>query len=275
VRATLEELAREDPGMLDELTGRDWAIRYGRPVRLGGQPSRPATRLKQAGQDTHLLLTMLGRSHRPCGPDSDGLRRIFLQNFVIADGKVRPRAEEDGLPPASLRIISPCDLQARFAMRGDTRWAGYLIHVTETCDEDTVNLVTDVATTISTVKDHEAPALIRARRGLLPGEHLADGGLHHTRPPARRRGPADHHGRAPRPRQLLASAREHRLRPSRLHHRLRETPGDVPGRQDQRQLARHRARRPVADHRGEVRHPPVRSLPEPGLMHPVARGPDR
>jgi hypothetical protein len=64
-------------------------------------------------------------------------------------------------------------------MRGDTRWAGYLIHVTETCDEDTVNLVTDVATTVSAVKDHEALALIHARlarRALLPAEHLADGG---------------------------------------------------------------------------------------------------
>jgi len=41
------------------------------------------------------------------GPDSDGLRRIFLQNFLIAGGKVRPRTGEDGLPPTSLRIISP------------------------------------------------------------------------------------------------------------------------------------------------------------------------
>jgi antitoxin VbhA-like protein len=113
------------------------------------------------------------------GPNSDGLRRIFLQNFLIADGKVRPRTGEEGLPPAALRIISPCDLQARFAMRGDTRWAGYLIHVTGTCDEDTVNLVTDVATTVCAVKDHEALAVIHARlarRALLPAGHLADGG---------------------------------------------------------------------------------------------------
>jgi len=107
VRAGLEELAREDPGMLDGLTGRDWATCYGRPVRLGGQPSRPAARLEQAGQDTYLLLTMLERNQRQGGPDSDGLRRIFLQNFLIAGGKVRPRTGEDGLPPASLRIISP------------------------------------------------------------------------------------------------------------------------------------------------------------------------
>ncbi|HEU5419370.1 MAG TPA: hypothetical protein VFV41_16900, partial [Streptosporangiaceae bacterium] len=79
-------------------------------------------------QDTYLLLTMLERHQRPGGPERDGLRRIFLQNFLIADGKARPRTEQDGLPPASLRIISPYDLQARFAMRGDTRWAGYLIH---------------------------------------------------------------------------------------------------------------------------------------------------
>ena len=87
VRAALEELAREDPGLLDELTGKDGATRYGRPVRLGGQPSRPATRLKQAGQDTYLLLTTLERSQRPGGPKSAGLRRIFLQNFLIADGR--------------------------------------------------------------------------------------------------------------------------------------------------------------------------------------------
>jgi transposase len=179
VRAALEELAREDPGVLDELIDKDWATRYGRPVRLGGQPSRPATRLRQAGQDTYLLLSMLERNQRQGGASSDGLRRIFLQNFLVADGKARPRTEEDGLPPASLRIISPYDLQARFGMRGDTRWAGYLIHVTETCDEDTVNLVTDVATTASTATDHEALASIHARlarRALLPAEHLADGG---------------------------------------------------------------------------------------------------
>src|SRR5579859_221281 len=51
VRAALEELAREDPGMPGELIGRDWATRYGRPVRLGGQPPRPAARLRQAGED--------------------------------------------------------------------------------------------------------------------------------------------------------------------------------------------------------------------------------
>jgi hypothetical protein len=67
VRAALEELAREDPGMPGELTGRDWATGDGRPVRLGGQPSGPAARLEQAGQDRYLLLTMGERNQRQGG----------------------------------------------------------------------------------------------------------------------------------------------------------------------------------------------------------------
>jgi transposase len=179
VRAALEELAHQDPEMLDWLIDQDWATRYGRPVRLGGQPSRAATRLKHASEDALYLLTTLERHRRPRGVQADGLRRIFLQNYLITNEKVRPRTEKDGLPPAGTRVISPYALQAHFALRGDTRWAGYLIHVTETCDDDTVNLITGVATTASTVKDREALTAIHTRlatRGLLPAEHLADGG---------------------------------------------------------------------------------------------------
>src|SRR5216683_2566550 len=60
-----------------------------------------------------------------------------------------------------------------------TRWTGYLAHVTETCAEDGPNIITDVATMTATSDDRQALAGIHARlerRGLLPGEHLVDGG---------------------------------------------------------------------------------------------------
>ena len=60
-----------------------------------------------------------------------------------------------------------------------TRWTGYLAHVTETCAEDGPNVITDVATMPATSDDRQALAGIHARlerRGLLPGEHLVDGG---------------------------------------------------------------------------------------------------
>lgn len=58
------------------------------------------------------------------------------------------------------------------------RWKGFLAHVTETCDGDTVNIITDVTTTPSTLYDIRALPTIHnrlAQRDLLPGEHLVDG----------------------------------------------------------------------------------------------------
>jgi hypothetical protein len=91
---------------------------------------------------------------------------------------VRPRTEKDGLPPGSLRIVSSYETEARWAIRGDTRWRGYLVHATETCDPDSPNVITDVATTGPVRDSDELPAIHDrlARRGLLPEEHLADGG---------------------------------------------------------------------------------------------------
>ncbi|WP_240499307.1 hypothetical protein [Streptomyces prasinus] len=104
----------------------------------------------------------------------------MVQNFFVdARGTLRPRTERDGQPKGAVRIISPYDLDARRAIRGNTRWNGYLVHVTETCDADVhVNLITDIATT-SPIRDTQALPGVHARlrdRQLLPARHLVDGG---------------------------------------------------------------------------------------------------
>jgi hypothetical protein len=51
--------------------------------------------------------------------------------------------------------------------------------VTETCADDSPNVITDVAVMSATSDDRQALAGIHARlerRGLLPGGHLVDGG---------------------------------------------------------------------------------------------------
>ncbi|MER6112571.1 transposase [Streptomyces hirsutus] len=53
------------------------------------------------------------------------------------------------------------------------------MHVTETCASDGANVITDVATTPATTNDAQALPGIHTRlgrRGLLPAEHLVDGG---------------------------------------------------------------------------------------------------
>ncbi|GAB2771411.1 hypothetical protein GCM10027073_00650 [Streptomyces chlorus] len=57
----------------------------------------------------------------------EALRQIMVQQFVVdARGRLRPRREKDGQSPAGLQVCSPYDLQARFVLRGNTRWTGYL-----------------------------------------------------------------------------------------------------------------------------------------------------
>jgi hypothetical protein len=79
VRAALEELARTAGHALEGLVDDDWGRRYGRPVRLGKNPTRPKTRMNEAGADARRLTEHLSARHpdllpapgwRPCGRSS-------------------------------------------------------------------------------------------------------------------------------------------------------------------------------------------------------------
>ncbi|MCX4825980.1 transposase [Streptomyces sp. NBC_01142] len=184
VRAVLEEVARTASHLLDGLVDEDWGRRYGRPVRLGKNPTRPKTRILAAGDDASRLMEHLhrqGPDYRP-GPQAEALRQIIVQNYYRdATGRLRWRtADEGGLPPSSSVIVSPYDTTARYVRHGHiVRWKGFAAHVTETCASDSVNVITGVATTSAATNDGEALPGIHtrlARRGLLPAEHLVDGG---------------------------------------------------------------------------------------------------
>jgi transposase len=56
----------------------------------------------------------------------------------------------EDLPPARLLISSPYDPDARYGKKRNTEWTGYKVHLTETCDDDTPNLITDGTTTPAT-----------------------------------------------------------------------------------------------------------------------------
>jgi transposase len=185
VRAALEELARTAGHALEGLAGDNWGRRYGRPVRLGKNPTQPKTRINEAGADACRLTGHLAASYPDLlhGPQVEALRQVMVQNYYRdASGRLRWRDDDgdSGLPPSAIRIVSPYDLAARYARRGQvTRWTGYLAHVTETCSADGPNVITDVATMPATSADTAAVAGIHARlghRGLLPAGHLVDGG---------------------------------------------------------------------------------------------------
>jgi hypothetical protein len=105
-----------------------------------------------------------------------------VQNYYRdAAGRLRWRTADDGgLPPSSSAVVSPYDTSARYVRHGHIiSWKGFAAHVTETCASGGVNVITDVATTSAATNDGQALPGIHARlarRGLLPAEHLLDGG---------------------------------------------------------------------------------------------------
>ncbi|MFY9850834.1 MAG: transposase, partial [Trebonia sp.] len=83
VRAALEELARTAGQALEGLVDDDWGRRYGRPVRLGKNPTRPKTRMNEAGADARRLLEHLAAGFPGLlrGPRVEALRQILVQNY--------------------------------------------------------------------------------------------------------------------------------------------------------------------------------------------------
>jgi len=96
----------------------------------------------------------------------------------VLDGKLTWRAAKD-MPPNSQRIESPYDVDARNKTKRSTNWTGYTVHVTETCDQETPNLITHVETTPASTNEVEMTTTIHEalqEKDLLPSEHLVDAG---------------------------------------------------------------------------------------------------
>ncbi len=113
-------------------------------------------------------------------PAVQTLRRVWLQQFYAtpADQPMRWRSAAD-LPPAPLLMSSPYDPEARYGKKRETEWTGDKVHVTETCDDDTPNLITDVMTTPAKTSDVAVLPTIQANlaaRRLTPREQLVDAG---------------------------------------------------------------------------------------------------
>ena len=149
-------------------------------------PERPARSAlaEHIGTDGHQWLWAIYAPATPAWlremPAIQILRQVWLQQFYgTPEGQpVRWRSAED-LPPAPLLISSPYDPEARYGTKRETDWTGDKVHVTETCDDETPNLITDVTTPPATTSDFVVLPPMQAHlatRQLTPGEPLVDAG---------------------------------------------------------------------------------------------------
>ena len=106
------------------------------------------------------------------------LRRLWAEQYTGEPGHLRWREVKDIPSPAGL-IRSPYDTEARYSTKRETKWVGYKVHLTETCDEGTSHLIVNVETTPATTPDDNMIEVVHEsleQRDLLPHEHLVDKG---------------------------------------------------------------------------------------------------
>jgi transposase len=186
MRHALDSLAVAAPGWLAARASPEWVERYARRAeddRLpAGKEAREALALA-IGADGHALLAAVYASDAPVWlrelPAVQTLRRVWVQQFYVDGERLHWRTDAQGLPPSSLFISSPHDPDAHLARKRTTQWVGYKVHLTETCEPDTPNLITHVETTPAPVADGALTATIHAAlagKQLLPDEHLVDTG---------------------------------------------------------------------------------------------------
>ena len=139
--------------------------------------------LQQIGQDGSHLLQAIYHQDAPGWlrelPAVEVMRQVWIQQYYVIDGQLRWR-DQKNLPPHKLLIVSPDDLEARHRTKRVTHWAGYSVHLTETCAVvQAPNLITHVETTPATTADVEMTDISHqalVAKDLRPDEHLVDRG---------------------------------------------------------------------------------------------------
>jgi hypothetical protein len=193
LRAALEEIAGISPGFVVPLLKEGWDQRYGRKVetsRLLGRANASAQSLaEQIGTDGQEVLDAIDADRAVAWmnrlPKVMILRTVWDQQYEHTRGGRLHLKEAGELAPSAERIHSPHDPEARYSTKtapngeADLEWVGTKAHLTETCDPDTPNLITDVHTTAATDPDVTATTAIQDKliaRGLAPDQHLMDAG---------------------------------------------------------------------------------------------------
>src|SRR5499426_4072707 len=194
LRAALNELATVAPAWLQGMAPLAWYERYAKRIedsRLPKEPSKRDAYAQTVGEDGFQLLDALESPEAPATlrtlPCVATLRQLWQDHYERQTGTGRPEGapptgpvrfkEPRELPRAAAHIESPYDVDARYRTKGSTQWTGYMVHVSETCEDTTPHLLTHVQTTSAAV--HEAMCTddihqALTEKDLAPQEHLVD-----------------------------------------------------------------------------------------------------
>ena len=186
LRAALNEIATVSPEWLKAIISEDWYERYSwrfDNYRLQKKKNEREEMARQIGLDGYYLLQQIWgvndeelRVHHLWSVEV--LRRVWIQQYTLSNQQLVWRTPDStGLPPNSICIESPYDIEAINSSKSGMNWTGYKVHFTETCDQKNPNFITNVETTSATTPDGEVTSTVHqklADKNLLPDEHFVD-----------------------------------------------------------------------------------------------------
>ena len=190
LRAALNALATVAPAWLRSVALPVWYERYSRRIedfRLPKTPAERAALADEIGDDGFRLLAALDGPEAPPGaaamPAIEALRTVWRRHFEKTPDPGDPSgAGRARLRPVSGRggedrLESPYDTDARYRSKNGMEWTGYMVHLSETCDDDAPRLIVHADTTAANV--HEAMRtepihVALAAKGIPPALHLVD-----------------------------------------------------------------------------------------------------
>ena len=189
LRAALNELATVASEWLRRVALESWYKRYGGRIEDTRLPESATARevyAQTVGDDIYYLLECLKESQLSIDwqqlPSIMALKLVWQRHYdIVADDQtgfkqVRFKPKR-ALAKAATGIESPYDIEARFRSRYEVSWTGYMVHLSETCDDDNCHLITQVMTTAATV--HEAQCTqeihqVLENKNLRPSQHFVD-----------------------------------------------------------------------------------------------------
>ncbi len=183
MRQALNKLAVAAPAWLPEQVEPVWFERYKvrfEMYRLPEEKDEQALLQQQIGDDGSALLSTIYAKDAPQElrqlPAVKTMRAVWKQQYIFEQGSLRWRKQQELVACRKL-IQSPYDPEARNRTKRTTNWTGYAVHLTETCDEEGPNLITNVETSPATTADLELTDKIHIaldEKDLLPDEHFVD-----------------------------------------------------------------------------------------------------
>jgi hypothetical protein len=189
LRAALNEIASKDSKWLKNVILPIWHTYYNKRVESNRLPRGEKERENYAltvGKHGFWLLTLL---EAPTTPESlskltkvNALRTAWSRHYELdvspAGGPPNIRFKTNlEVAKAQEQIDSPYDSDVRYRSKSGMHWTGYMVHMSETCDDDNIHLITHVHTTAADVHEAMCTETIHqalVAKGLSPDQHLVD-----------------------------------------------------------------------------------------------------